>query len=323
MKTVKGRKLSYHGAGAAIISREPSNQARGRARSHLVDVNPRSPPARAPLRGAGTRLGLQCRVEDAWRARSGAARGAEGGKCVRSFLSLLTRVTGGFIQRASPGEKRLRTELSFSIRDSVVFEDVAVDFTLEEWSLLDSVQKNLYRDVMLVSKSCDRFCESSEGNQHRDTCSHCPHLNSRKNISTGVKLYECTKCGNGFIHLSSLKRHVRSHCGQKPYPCQECKQAFICPTSLRTHTGEKPYGCKLCGKTFLYFCSLTQRIRIHTTEENNECKQCGKTFHEFSSLTRHMRTHTGEKPYKCKECGNAFIYPSIFQRHMITHTEAV
>ena len=41
---------------------------------------------------------------------------AEGGKCVRSFLSLLTRVTGGFIQRASPGEKCLRTELSFSIR---------------------------------------------------------------------------------------------------------------------------------------------------------------------------------------------------------------
>ena len=47
----------------------------GRARSHLVDVNPRSPRALAPLRGAGTRLGPQCRVEDAWRARSGAARG--------------------------------------------------------------------------------------------------------------------------------------------------------------------------------------------------------------------------------------------------------
>lgn len=74
-QTVKGRKLSYHGAGAAIISREPSNQARGRARSHLVDVNPRSPRARAPPRGAGTCLGPQCGVEDAWRARSGAARG--------------------------------------------------------------------------------------------------------------------------------------------------------------------------------------------------------------------------------------------------------
>jgi len=70
------------------------------------------------------------------------------------------------------------------------------------------------------------------------------------------KEYKCETCGRRYASRTSLKRHIRSHTGERMYSCSYCGK--LCPdmatlnAHVRKHTGEKPFVCPIpeCGRRF-------------------------------------------------------------------------
>lgn len=132
----------------------------------------------------------------------------------------------------------------------------------------------------------------------------------------------CSVCERHFAHINSLRRHLRSHSGERNFLCNVCGKALSSREHLkfhiRIHTGYKPNVCKTCGKGFVKKCNLTLHERVHSGEKPHVCSHCGKAFSQRSTLVIHERYHSGARPYMCALCGRGFVAKGLLSMHLKT-----
>ena len=89
---------------------------------------------------------------------------------------------------------------------------------------------------------------------------------------------------------------------------------------LKTHTGEKLNKCNKCELAFSQAGNLRRHLQKHSGEKSNKYNQCGFAS-SYSSVSRtHLKTHTGEKPNECNQCDYASCYASALRTHLKTHS---
>ncbi|XP_074786561.1 LOW QUALITY PROTEIN: uncharacterized protein LOC141972566 [Athene noctua] len=124
--------------------------------------------------------------------------------------------------------------------------------------------------------------------------------------SSRGKKYMCEYCGKVYPSGSELRRHQRSHTGERPYKCQDCGKSFMTSGHLlchqKIHTREKPFPCTTCGKRFSFSSRLITHQQTHTGVRPYPCLHCGKKFVQGCNLTQHLKAvHNGDVTAEQKE----------------------
>lgn len=101
-------------------------------------------------------------------------------------------------------------------------------------------------------------------------------------------------CKMTFTSSDHVKRHMRTHTGEKPYKCKFCDRAFAQSNDLvkhmRSHVGQNTYQCNICSKAFRLHSQLREHNKMHFNKD--EIQSTANNIHHV--LEEHQQLPTEE-----------------------------
>jgi len=98
---------------------------------------------------------------------------------------------------------------------------------------------------------------------------------------TGKRRVTCPVCGKS-LQFDSLRLHMRTHSGYRPYSCDVCRREFTRNSDLTTHlrmySGKCVFTCSVCQKQFSHKRALCRHEAIHTDERRFRCSDSTAQF---------------------------------------------
>ncbi|KAF7235439.1 hypothetical protein EYD10_17735 [Varanus komodoensis] len=216
----------------------------------------------------------------------------------------------------------------------VTYEEVAVQFSQEEWALLDLEQRILHGEVMrenyanITSLAMSVHPNKSAENVSPWECQDSaeadpmPQREMPEFISRLQAEGEASKGLSGPGRLQNAQSRVGR---RRQRSLTKEKKVVSAPVAGSTTLGEKTPGCEAgacapleggCrGKS-----GLLRPRKVGNQEAQFQCTDCGKCLSRKDHLIRHQKLHKEKKVHECSFCGKTFTHSSHLLAHGRTHT---